>query len=313
MTDEKNYNYINLYASKIAALGKEINNAISPLLKQQEQLSKLMTSVLVEKRAPLRNLQVGLHDFSAAINEHTKHLQYIARNPVIEAAMEISELFGNTISSAIESFMQGINESFEKLPARLREALITFSSYGWYYDPEMSIPDILAFKEKFMDGRVEEAEMGLSMYFEHRLDEIKVYLNKKFSDRKTIISDAFIAHKAGQYNLSIPVFFAQTDGICKELFDHYLFCRDKKNITSKFTEQLNADTLINVFLSPLKQSMPVNQNEQERGENFTGLNRHLVMHGDALDYGTKVNSLKTVSLVNYIARVTEDIELPDRQ
>ena len=43
---------------------------------------------------------------------------------------------------------------------------------------------------------------------------------------------------------------------------------------------------------------------------FIDLNRHAVMHGESLDYGSEENGLKAVSLLNYVSYIlSEDPEL----
>jgi len=58
-----------------------------------------------------------------------------------------------------------------------------------------------------------------------------------------------------------------------------------------------------VFLDPLRHSLPVGQSSKERDNGFNRLNRHMVMHGESLDYGTQRYSLQALSLLNYVAVV----------
>ena len=64
-----------------------------------------------------------------------------------------------------------------------------------------------------------------------------------------------------------------------------------------------SDALMATLLSPLAQTLPIGESELERGKGFSGLNRHIILHGDSLDYGNKINSLKAISLINYVAHV----------
>lgn len=62
------------------------------------------------------------------------------------------------------------------------------------------------------------------------------------------------------------------------------------------------------MLSPLSKVLPINASEKERRRSLQDrglstwgeLNRHLVLHGETTDYGTQQNSLKAVSLINYL-------------
>ena len=79
--------------------------------------------------------------------------------------------------------------------------------------------------------------------------------------------------------------------------------RNRKPRTAIYVEQIAADTYRATLLSPLAQTLPIGASEHERPEDFNELNRHMVLHGESLDYGTKINSLKAISLINYVAHV----------
>ncbi|MED7789604.1 hypothetical protein [Francisella sp. 19X1-34] len=81
--------------------------------------------------------------------------------------------------------------------------------------------------------------------------------------------------------------------------------------TAKYVEQIAADTYKAALLSPLAESTPIGASEHEREEGFNLLNRHTVLHGEFLDYGNKVNSLKAISLINYVSQALKtDVNYP---
>ena len=53
----------------------------------------------------------------------------------------------------------------------------------------------------------------------------------------------------------------------------------------------------------LDNDWPLIMARNERPGDFTELNRHQVLHGEVVDYGTEENSLKAISLLNYCATV----------
>ena len=79
--------------------------------------------------------------------------------------------------------------------------------------------------------------------------------------------------------------------------------QNNKPQTAIYVEQIATDTYRAAILSPLAHSLPIGASEKERGAGFNELNRHMVLHGETLDYGTKANSLKAISLINYVAHV----------
>lgn len=151
---------------------------------------------------------------------------------------------------------------------------------------------------------MEAVENALVDYFEGRVDEIEESIVKIFPHRAHLIRAAFNAHRREEYELSIPVLLAQTDGICKDATNQYFFIKkDKKPQTAIYVEQIVADTFRASLLSPLAQALPIAASEKERSIGSVALNRHAVLHGESLNYGTKANSLRAISLINYVVHV----------
>ena len=141
------------------------------------------------------------------------------------------------------------------------------------------------------------------MYFEEALESIEETAANNYPRRAHLLRQAFAAHRRGEYGLSIPVFLAQTDGICTDVTGGELFRSSKgrprtagcvANVQGEFHKAL---------LSPLDQKIPLNLNKEDRGVGFGQLNRHMVLHGESLDYDTRTNGLRAVSLINYVVEV----------
>jgi hypothetical protein len=178
------------------------------------------------------------------------------------------------------------------------------AEHGWYLDFEIPFTELWKLQKAFEEGEIAQAENALIEYYDDQADEIEKYIIDKFPHREHIIRSAFKAHAGGEYNLSIPVFLSQTDGICKEVFDGYLFMKDnKKPCTALYLKKIAADAYKAAIFSPLAVTTSIGASERERADDFTGLNRHMVLHGESLDYGTKTNSLKSLSLLNYVTQV----------
>ena len=76
--------------------------------------------------------------------------------------------------------------------------------------------------------------------------------------------------------------------------------------TAIYVDTISADTLKLALLAPLSQPLPISASQYERDESFNELNRHQVMHGEVVNYGTEINSLKSISLLNYVVQVLDD-------
>jgi hypothetical protein len=222
------------------------------------------------------------------------------------------EKYRKSLSSIINPAFEELQRSFKELPPKIQEALLLLAQHGWYLDFNMQLPSLWEIKMAISEGKINEVENGLVEYFENQLEEIEKSITTQFPHRAHIIRSAIKAHRDGNYYLSIPVLLAQTDGICKEVVDQYLFMKkDKKPRTAIYVEQLAADTYKAALLSPLAASMPINASEYEREEGFNLLNRHMVLHGESIDYGNQINGLKAVSLINYVSQaLKENAEYP---
>ena len=117
-----------------------------------------------------------------------------------------------------------------------------------------------------------------------------------------MINRAFEAHKNGWYELSIPVFLAQADGICFESLGLNLYKRKGRTpAIKKELEMIFNDKFISSFLHPLLISLPISDPINKQQADQASVNRHAVLHGHSSDYGTHSNSLKVISHLCYIA------------
>lgn len=113
-------------------------------------------------------------------------------------------------------------------------------------------------------------------------DELQI-----FRKRKQILTDAIEAHHQKKYTLSVPVFFAQLEGILRE----YGNLGKEENIRSTIPTDIWADKLLDFitidsqhfrnYLSDLFKGQP----KDER------LNRNSILHGWDCQYNTEENSL----------------------
>lgn len=255
------------------------------------------------------------NSLQSVIQEATRSLQSAfaqlpdAQKAIQEALKPIAVRFLEDISAFAE-WQKWVDE----FPDRTCKELLILGRHGWYFDPEMTDPGLSEVAKAFEAGEIEEANAVLAQHFEERIDEIEESTAKSFPHREKLIRAAFNAHRRGEYELSIPVLFAQADGICKDIANGYLFRRkNKKPEVARRVDQVAPSTLTEAFWSPLTQVLPIYASEQERSDGFDGLNRHMVVHGDSLNYGTKLNGLRAISLISYVAYVLTGEEVVDSQ
>ncbi|HCG6866187.1 TPA: hypothetical protein NJ279_004694 [Vibrio parahaemolyticus] len=271
---------------------KAVENILNPALELQNEYKSQLEPFLEQQRSLQKSFE--------AIKIPNYQLPDLS--PYTEQIQQYQESLSGIITPALEEFQR----SFEELPHKTQEALLLLAQHGWYLDFNMSLPSLWKIKTAISRGENDDVEKALVEYFESQLNEIENSFNSQFPHRSHIITSAFKAHRRGEYFLSIPVLLAQTDGICKEVVDQYLFMKkDKKPQTAIYVEQIAADTYKAALLSPLASSTPIGASQYEREDGFNLLNRHMVLHGESLDYGSKVNGLKAISLINYVSQALD--------
>ena len=277
---------------------RALEKAMRPTLEPQKALKSPLEPFLEEQR----RLQMAFE----GIKLPTYNLPDLS--PFTKQIQQYQKALSGIISPAFEE----LQRSFKELPPKIQEAVLLLAQHGWYIDFNMPLPSLWELKKAISSGEVEEVDKALVKHFESKLDEVEKSFGAKFPHRSHIMSSAIKAHRNGEYFLSIPIFLAQTDGICKEVVDQYLFMKkDRKPRIAIYVEQVAADTYKAALLSPLATSTPISASEHEREEGFNLLNRHMVLHGESLDYGNKINSLKAISLINYVSQALEtDADYP---
>lgn len=305
--DEKKMATLDAHLKEWQEVSKRLRAQLAPALEMQEALRRSIQPIVYAQNF----LQTALEPILAQ-QEHCKKLVesiQIPRFDLPDLSRFVTQAadFQRSIQDLVTPAFEQLQKTFCELPPRTQEALLLLGAHGWYLDLEMPLPGLWQLKEALAEGNVIEAEEALCEYFESQLAEIEKSISERFPLRAHLIRAAFSAHRRQEYELSIPVLLAQTDGICKEVVNQNLFSKhNKKPRTAIYVEQIAADSYRSALLSPLAQTLPISASERERPDGSEALNRHTVLHGESLDYGSKTNSLKAISLINYVAHVLED-------
>ena len=191
---------------------------------------------------------------------------------------------------------------FVDLDRRLVQVLV---ERGWYPDPHMA-PAQLALLASCSGTEPDAIEEIMQSVFAEQLDIIEAKLGEDYPQRAPILRDAFDAHRRSSYNLSIPVLLTQADGIWRDRIDRNLFSGGTENAIRALVDQINDTNSRELVLALNTPDWPLAQSEQRRPDDFSGLNRHQVLHGEATDYGTERNSLRAIAFINYCAFVLKN-------
>lgn len=196
-----------------------------------------------------------------------------------------------------------IYKKYQELPEKVKNAIILMAENGWYFDSEITLSALWKIKELIEIGELEMVETTFANHFENKIDHILNYILEEFPHRKRIIQSAFSAHLEEKYELSIPILLAQADGICNEKLGGYFFI--KKNGKPETSESiLTKDNEFEKALGTIFTiSSSINKSRHEREKNYNQMNRHEILHGDSLNYATRINGLKSISFIFHVVQM----------
>ena len=202
----------------------------------------------------------------------------------------------------------------------LPESLKELAESGWYLSDKLYNEMPWDFRDIVENRDCEKIDRIIIECLQEQLNSIKSEIIDSYSKRRDALSQAFHAHKQGMYYCSIPVFYSQADGIFKDKFGGGIFMYHKRREVAKneielFNKSISyVKSLLSNDADPLPESSwskdlyDLNYRKRRdrirRGfllsNNFHGLERNPIMHGDSGDYGNELKSLKAISFLDWI-------------
>ena len=275
----------------------------NPMLKEQERIAAMFRDPMEQFREQIKAITDPLAGFRDTLGQqaadYQKQLQEIldplhgVRDWLTTYQEEQREQFQRW-----RSLLDDFSRQMLEMPARLRAQLAVLMARGWCLDPEMPHTWGEDLVEAIEGGEEQEAQEWLIGYFRERLEEIEKALVERHPARGAIMADAFAAHREGRYPLSIPVLLAQADGVIHDKHRRQLFSKKSSANLQEVLDKLPDDDTRVIFMAAFYVDIPLTQNTNKLPANFDGLNRHAVLHGTDPNYGTEVNSLRAVSVLN---------------
>lgn len=230
----------------------------------------------------------------------SKKFQEVA--PQIEAALKgAQEAFENFLEKN-PNFLRQVQrfaDEIKHFPERQRQAWITAAEQGWYLNAETPV----SMRQAIVGGK-DVLDQCMIDHLEEDWKAISENIISSYPERREILECAFQLHLEGRYIAAIPLMLAQADGICAQALGAHLFT-DQDDREARLTEMAsNADTFTGLLLEilGLKTQFSAGISKHSQARKALAPNRNGILHGSRrhLDYGTKVNSLKTFSLLAFV-------------
>lgn len=215
---------------------------------------------------------------------------------------EISNYF-ESIQPLIFECLENMKLIIDKTP----ESLYGLSRYGWYIDMGFDVWAPIELNEIIQIGDITILDNYMCKYLTDKLELIEEDLCCTYINRKQIFKEAFNCFRQNQYFASITLFLSQVDGICYDRTDKLFFLNNKKLkrkgvYIPEVEEEISklSGGLSDIYLEPIKYTSLINDDTRNVDKYPVKLNRHAILHGLETEYGTRINCLKVISLVNYL-------------
>ena len=200
-------------------------------------------------------------------------------------------------------------KALKSLPSELRIFSEESAKIGWFATSDTFLGEM----KKSFDVSQENLDAYMIEEISFNYQSIKSTLLDSHPKRKEILECAFKLHEEENWIACIPLFLTQAEGIFCEHTDAYLFSgkeRRKDCLQSKFKE--HAEAYMPYLYAPFeaKTQFASNNNSCSPKQKRNGPNRNGILHGDNrhLDYGSKLNSYKCISLLSYLSMVFVGLE-----
>lgn len=203
----------------------------------------------------------------------------------------------------------GLARGYQSFVGNLPDQLQTLATHGWFISPDHTpLQAIYPTASFFQAEKRDEAHQALCAHFNGVLPEIERRLSADFPARALIFKKAFAAHRAGDFELSIPVFLAQADGIAREAiaketpkFSIFSKRPVAKHAVLDFIATMGAEEITRHIMEIVTKPMPFTESEGSKLLTCDSLNRNAVLHGTDTGYATPLNSYRAISFLEYVS------------
>lgn len=250
-----------------------------------------------------------------------KQVDYI--NSMFGASEKFERIFAE---SPWMKYARQIDEIAKNLPIAMGafyENLSLLSGQGWYVSPrpfdDVSFAKIPYYLKQ--ENAVEFEELIVTE-IEKVLPELIEDCQKSFPNRADIFDEIHRLFTGGFYRAVVTMCYTQADGISNDIFQVGFFDKDK-NEGYKLNTYLKLRTMeFNHSIGIIRQlDIPTNEITanskseylQEENKKKSSFNRHLILHGHSTEYGTKLNAIRAICVLDFLQYLTEavEIEIPD--
>jgi len=200
-------------------------------------------------------------------------------------------------------------ERFKDWEAEDRRLEDELRSYGWSIVPTWTRSDVRDAVRIGRDrGKRALASELCGWYRENRQRGLRRLVDgwmadETFSGRRAILRDGLQDHVRGRYRVSVPTLLPLIEGIAFEVFDPDRSAARRTNPKALFASRVGQEELREVLSDALLHALTLLWGDVDFVTVKPGsrvLNRHLVLHGRTIGYGTEANSLRVFFALDHL-------------
>lgn len=334
MADEKNYE--DYTAREMAKILSEVrknpeNHGYKlELIERFEKIEKEWGAEL--PKSPLMKVSESVDRASKALMGQNPFLEIYENSPHAKWARNVERI--NSIFLASERFEKALGESsiikhFKQMDEFAKNVQIAMGAFydslkqlskrGWYISPRPF--DKMPFSKTPYFVKVEnypKFEVMIVEEIEKVMPELIEDCQKSFPNRSDVFDEIQKLYDAGFYRAVIALCYTQADGISNDIFGVGFFDKDRKNqymlrsyLELKKKEFNHSIGIISQLEIPTNEITAYSQSEdlQQEAKMKSSFNRHLVLHGHSIDYGTKLNAIRAICILDFLQYLTQAVEL----
>lgn len=211
--------------------------------------------------------------------------------------MGLKEDFDEQAQYFVKQFIETMKSLDEHSPEVARELAL----HGWYLGLNFGMGAPLFLKKMISANRFEEVDNWMANEIRDGIEYIERALIHRNPTREKLFKEGFNNHKEGRYYSAITLLLSQVDGMCKERFGKLFFSIDRNTKKMALKPSFDNVNVYNRWMLVIFEGVTAINDNTQNADKYPGfLNRHSILHGFDVGYGSELNSLKIISFLNFV-------------
>jgi hypothetical protein len=247
---------------------------------------------------------------STFINATSAIERALADLPGITIRQVLDTSLGRLTSAIGQATTVGLMDWANRFQARMqRDADAQIRRRGWYTLPSWTDEQLFMLAgHAGEEGNQAFTKRLCAMYRRNRLRELRRMVNswmdlESFRDRRAIIQEALASHRDRRYRVAIPALLPLIEGIVKEEFPVPGPTRKRERVPERVRKLLaEVVELDAIETAATLVALDALYGDYDRllTRRSRSLNRHGILHGAMLSYGSEGNSLRAFGILDLL-------------